>query len=644
MQAHNSVFLGQAGRILVFTLAGVILSLKVTGNADAAEETKKDETKTAESTPYSISELGLDYNVPESPAFTILNLNPKDITHTASPRDFAASVLNGLDKNGNFQSGLAIDLNIWGVWERNSDDDSNGPFSKSPLMLTADRIENGKIVRDEGYVDGDFSLSPLDLFRAEPAQVFNTTRWLRYFWYRTSFSFATTKGAEETDKSLRLSGGVHLTPWSLGDPRYQVAKCIVDKVEQTNEVLKDIDRIVRKLDDRSKVPNHTESLPELSEPLTQARALLAFETSDLHAEFKEARKIVQKKLRMECLCDEELCMPIDDSRAPAAGTACEASRDTPLEDVALPLLKKRIKETAKWVKAYEDSKGAIEAEERARAINSVLSQASPTDAAVTRSPEEEKKAKEMQVLGDVLAIVGDKIVSKENKDTKTRAAQKVADKIVDACRAENKDNSNYSAWNVAAAPAWISQDGTTADLRWNGWGIWTSLAIGPDFFERKGHETKPADRSTIGKSLQLILHGRYRFDERVPTDKKMAQAMAANSGANMDFYDNESWLAGGRLQALFTDYAGASFEGVAINDKVALPASMGDDRPRDDTYFRFAIVPTFRFTDDLWVDVSIGTDVSRHNQKNEGFLLSSIKYGYSQAPWGSRGNRQALKP
>jgi len=612
----------------------------------AEEEEKKtkesDSGKVTESTPYSVSELGLDYDVPESPAFTILNLNPKDITHTAAPRDFAASILNGLDKNGNFQSGLAIDLNLWGIANRNAQESGTGFFSKSPLMLTADRTDSsGAIIRDEGYIDGDFSFSPLDLCTDQHAQLWNTTRWLRYFWYRTSFSFATTKGAEETDQSLRLSGGVQMTPWSLADPRYQVAKCIADKVEQTNQLLSELGTVAADLETRK----------GSDEVRAQITNLANYQnTPDLETEFKTARLTIQKKLRMECICDEKLCMPIDDSlpRTGADRSTCAAS--TSLVGMPLHLLQERIADAAKWIKAYEDSKVAIKAEDDAKAIKTASTKeadAKPIDE--TSSEEEKRKDKVVKAVIGVLRLAGDKTPTKDKNedqlaDLKERAAHRVADKIVDACRDENKDNANYSAWNIAAAPSWISQDGTTGDMRWNGWGIWTSVAIGPDFIERKGTKTNP--RSTLGKTMQLILHGRYRFDERVATDKDMANAMA-NAGAEMPFFDNESWLVGGRLHALAADNWGASIEGAIINDQVKVAATPGTDsgdRPRDDTYYRFAIVPTVRLTDDLWVDVSIGTDVERHNQKGSAFVLSSIKYGYSDAPWGSRGNRQALKP
>src|SRR5258708_17355465 len=51
----------------------------------------------------------LDFSVPDSPAFTILGVTPQTITRPTTPRGLAASLLNGVDENGNFQAGFALD-------------------------------------------------------------------------------------------------------------------------------------------------------------------------------------------------------------------------------------------------------------------------------------------------------------------------------------------------------------------------------------------------------------------------------------------------------------------------------------------------------------------------------------------------------
>src|ERR1043165_2392672 len=49
--------------------------------------------------------------VPNSPAFAVLNGTPEQVIRPSTPRQFGAAVLNGVDPNGNFQTGLAVDAN-----------------------------------------------------------------------------------------------------------------------------------------------------------------------------------------------------------------------------------------------------------------------------------------------------------------------------------------------------------------------------------------------------------------------------------------------------------------------------------------------------------------------------------------------------
>jgi len=114
----------------------------------------------------------IDLSVPESPAFTVLGVTPNTIVRPGTPREFATSLLNGLDQNGNFQSGLAIDT--------------------APFLLF-----NGQNVTLKDY------------------NAYYMTRLLS----RTQFSFATTKGASQDDTATRLALGLNLTLWDRGDAR-----------------------------------------------------------------------------------------------------------------------------------------------------------------------------------------------------------------------------------------------------------------------------------------------------------------------------------------------------------------------------------------------------------------------------------------
>lgn len=120
----------------------------------------------------SIDVANLDLATPESPAFTVLGLTPQTITRPASPKELASSLINGLDKNGNFQSGLAIDT--------------------SPFLLF-----NGQNVTLDSY---------------------NKDRLTRLL-TRTQFSLAAVKGSSEEDPTTKLSLGLNFTLLDNGDPR-----------------------------------------------------------------------------------------------------------------------------------------------------------------------------------------------------------------------------------------------------------------------------------------------------------------------------------------------------------------------------------------------------------------------------------------
>jgi hypothetical protein len=135
----------------------------------------------AQGTPVKL--VTLDLAVPDSPAFAILGLSPETVVRPASPRELATTVLNGVDKRGNLQSGLAVDL--------------------APLFLFS-----GK------------TLTYRDYRSSRATQVYG----------RTQVSFATAKGNGDADKSLRLATGVRVTLWDAGDPRLDetLLKCLDD--------------------------------------------------------------------------------------------------------------------------------------------------------------------------------------------------------------------------------------------------------------------------------------------------------------------------------------------------------------------------------------------------------------------------------
>lgn len=119
-----------------------------------------------------VKAANIDLSVPESPGFTILGLTPQTVVRPASPREFATSLLNGVDENGNFQTGVALDA--------------------TPYLLFF-----GNEVTIQDYRNS----------------------YLTQLLSRTQFSFATVKGASDGDKSTKLGLGLNFTLWDNGDPR-----------------------------------------------------------------------------------------------------------------------------------------------------------------------------------------------------------------------------------------------------------------------------------------------------------------------------------------------------------------------------------------------------------------------------------------
>ena len=113
----------------------------------------------------------VDLAVPESPAFTVLGVTPSNVVRPSTGKDLATSLLNGIDQNGNFQTGIALDM--------------------IPYLLAV----GSKITITE--------------YRAS---------YMTRFISRASVSFGTTKGVTD-DKATRLAVGLRLSLFDFGDPR-----------------------------------------------------------------------------------------------------------------------------------------------------------------------------------------------------------------------------------------------------------------------------------------------------------------------------------------------------------------------------------------------------------------------------------------
>jgi hypothetical protein len=114
----------------------------------------------------------VDLSVADSPAFTVLGLTPEDISRPTTARKLATSLLNGVDRNGILQSGVAVDT---------------APY----LAVAGHLVELGEYRR----------------------------RYPLRFASRLQLSLATTKASSEEDNAIRAALGFRVTIFDFGDPR-----------------------------------------------------------------------------------------------------------------------------------------------------------------------------------------------------------------------------------------------------------------------------------------------------------------------------------------------------------------------------------------------------------------------------------------
>lgn len=116
--------------------------------------------------------VSVDLAVPEVPAMAALDVTQETVIRPASAKELSMSLLDGVDANGNLQSGLALQMSPYLV------------FGGSGQTLAAYR-----------------------------------NSYHRRFLARTNLSLATAKGSSDDDEAVRLGLGLSFTPWDRGDPR-----------------------------------------------------------------------------------------------------------------------------------------------------------------------------------------------------------------------------------------------------------------------------------------------------------------------------------------------------------------------------------------------------------------------------------------
>ena len=186
----------------------------------------------------------------------------------------------------------------------------------------------------------------------------------------------------------------------------------------------------------------------------------------------------------------------------------------------------------------------------------------------------------------------------EERARRVQAALEFNNALSLSCREEAKEkNWNASSWIIGAAPSWISKDGQTKNLGWNGGGFWSSLAY--------GFEGVPG----LEKKSQLILHARYRNREQVP-DPDITGA----------FLSQDSIFFGTRLRTGSPNFNG-SFEYTFLRSRI--------NGLSFDNSSRLSVLFERRIAGDTWFNLSLGGETGRQDGRNNGFVLTSFKWAFS---------------
>lgn len=137
----------------------------------------------------------LDLSVPETPAFTALGVTPENVISPGSQHELALAILDGVDQNGNAQSGMAIEA--------------------SPYALAiGDQITIKEYKSD----------------------------YLTRFLYNTKVSYATASGSSDSDKADRKAIGLRFSVFNNGDLRLndKVTECFKTIPKPDDEDVLDI--------------------------------------------------------------------------------------------------------------------------------------------------------------------------------------------------------------------------------------------------------------------------------------------------------------------------------------------------------------------------------------------------------------------
>lgn len=97
--------------MVIYFLSAIVLFTvsDVTAQTDTPENQKTPFQEEARAR-FNSGEVREDFLVPTSPGFAVLGIAPQEVIRPDTPRTLGAAFLNGVDPNGNIQSGVAIDF------------------------------------------------------------------------------------------------------------------------------------------------------------------------------------------------------------------------------------------------------------------------------------------------------------------------------------------------------------------------------------------------------------------------------------------------------------------------------------------------------------------------------------------------------
>ena len=220
--------------------------------------------------------------------------------------------------------------------------------------------------------------------------------------------------------------------------------------------------------------------------------------------------------------------------------------------------------------------------------------------------------KAVAVMDEIAPIVATRPEAEVTAAIEERIAplQEAAKKQAEACRAEaRKRHWNASAWNIGVAPTWTANKGQVSELHSSGTSVWTTLGYG---FE---------SISGLEDVAQILLHARYRGNEVV----------AAPEG-NGAFLKQDTLTLAGQLRI-----AGLTFRepkgdpDLSLLLEAAYIRENRHNRPNE-RLFRYSVGFDFRLTNDLYLDVSIGTEDGRKAGKDAQFGMAGLKWGFLNQP------------